>query len=223
MALIISMETSSKTCSVALHNEKGLIAYYNISEERSHSKVITGLIEKLIRENNFSINNIDAIAVSKGPGSYTGLRIGVSTAKGLCYALGKPLIGINTLQAMAFQIDKAVYKNCLFSPMIDARRMEVYTALFDSGNNFITETKAKIIDESSYIDTLISNKVLFFGDGSLKCKSLLAKNKNALFIDNINPTSIAIGYLAQKSYKEEVFEDLAYFEPFYLKDFVSKN
>jgi tRNA threonylcarbamoyladenosine biosynthesis protein TsaB len=223
MALLLSMESSSKTCSVALHNENGLIASYTISEERSHSKVITVLIEKLIKENKFLMRNIDAVAISKGPGSYTGLRIGVSTAKGLCYALEKPLIAINTLQAMAYQIDKTIYNDYLLCPMIDARRMEVYTALFDSSNCFITETEAKIIDENSFNERLVSNKILFFGDGSLKCQSLLSRHKNAYFIEDMNPSAIYIGHLALESFNKRSFEDLAYFEPFYLKDFVSKN
>jgi tRNA threonylcarbamoyladenosine biosynthesis protein TsaB len=223
MPLILSMETSSRNCSVALHNDGGLIAHYNVSEERSHSRVITNLIEKLIRENNFLLGDVDAVAVSKGPGSYTGLRIGVSTAKGLCYALDKPLIAINTLQAMAFQIDISLYKDYLLSPMIDARRMEVYTALFDSENNFVTETEARIINEESYKEILGSRKILFFGDGSLKCRSLFSGKENSLFLDNINPSATAVGALALKSYSSGLFENLAYFEPFYLKDFVSKN
>ena len=223
MNLILSIETSSGNCSVALHNDEGLIAHYNVSEERSHSRVITNLIEKLTRENNFLLSQVDAIAISKGPGSYTGLRIGVSTAKGLCYALDKPLIAINTLQAMAFQIDKTLYKDYLLCPMIDARRMEVYTAMFDSENNFVSETEARIINGESYDDILGRRKILFFGDGSLKCKSLFARKENAVFLDNINPSAIAVGALALKSYKSGLFEDLAYFEPFYLKDFVSKN
>jgi tRNA threonylcarbamoyladenosine biosynthesis protein TsaB len=223
MALILSMETSSKACSVALHNENGVIGSYHISEERSHSKVITRLIEKLSSENRVLLSDLDAIAVSKGPGSYTGLRIGVSTAKGLCYALEKPLIAINTLEAMAFQINRDIYKDYLLSPMIDARRMEVYTALFDSQNNFITETQAKIVDESSYDEILEDKKILFFGDGSIKCKSLFQNKKQALFIDDIDPSAVSIGNLALKSFHKGLFEDLAYFEPFYLKDFVSKN
>jgi tRNA threonylcarbamoyladenosine biosynthesis protein TsaB len=223
MSLILSLETSSKTCSVALHDNKGLIAYHEISEERSHSRVITNLIENVVKENNFLLSDLNAVAVSKGPGSYTGLRIGVSTAKGLCYALDKPLIGINTLQAMAFRIDKTLYKDYLFCPMIDARRMEVYAALFNPSNDFITTTEAKIMDETSYNEILVSNKVLFFGDGSLKCKSLFSGKENAYFIDDINPSAISIGELALNAYKNGAFENLAYFEPFYLKDFISKN
>jgi tRNA threonylcarbamoyladenosine biosynthesis protein TsaB len=223
MALILSMETSSGNCSVALHNNEGLIAHYNVSEERSHSRLITHLIEKLIRETHFLLSDVDAIAVSKGPGSYTGLRIGVSTAKGLCYAMDKPLIAINTLQALACQIDKTLYQDYLLSPMIDARRMEVYTALFDSENNFVSETEARIINEESYDQILGSSKILFFGDGSLKCKSLFAGKGNAVFLDNINPSANAVGTLALKSFSSGLFENLAYFEPFYLKDFVSKN
>jgi len=220
MSLILSIETSTKICSVALLRDNIILASSDIRVERSHSKYITVLIENLFIHSGEKLGNVDAIAVSKGPGSYTGLRIGVSTAKGLCYALDKPLIAINTLEAMAFEANKFNYNKVLLCPMIDARRMEVYCAVYDADLNSLEEVSAKIIDKDSFRDQLDKQPILFFGDGAQKCKAELGDSMNAIFIDNVFPTAASVGYLALKALEEKRFEDVAYFEPFYLKDFV---
>ena len=220
MPLLLSIETSTKVCSVALHRGSNLLASSEILIERSHSKFITVLIENLFLHSGEKMEDIDAIAISKGPGSYTGLRIGVSTAKGLCYALEKPLIAISTLESMAFEVNKFNSSKVLLCPMIDARRMEVYCALFDSEMKCQEEVAAKIIDEHSFSDILKGQSVLFFGDGAEKCKPLFNTNVNAIFINAVFPSAAAIGAMALQAYENKKFEDVAYFEPFYLKDFV---
>lgn len=223
MSLILSIETSTKVCSVALHKEDVLLASSEILIEKSHSKFITLLIENLFSYSGENMDNLDAVAVSKGPGSYTGLRIGVSTAKGLCYALEKPLIGVSTLESMAYEANRFNHTQALLCPMIDARRMEVYCALYNSERTCLEEVSAKIIDENSFAELLSKQPVLFFGDGSQKCSKLLGANKNAIFIDHVHPSAVNVGMLALKAFEEKKFEDVAYFEPFYLKDFVRFN
>jgi tRNA threonylcarbamoyladenosine biosynthesis protein TsaB len=221
MSFILSIDTSTNVCSVALHHNHSLIASSEVLVERSHSKIITSLIEKILKACDLDYAHLNAIAVSKGPGSYTGLRIGVSSAKGLCYGLNIPLIGINTLEAMAFEVNRYNLSGTLVCPMIDARRMEVYCALFDSNNNLKQATQAKILDESSFADILKKEKIIFFGDGSLKAKPLFSKSSNALFVEDVFPSAKNIGYLASTSFVSQNFEDVIYFEPFYLKDFIS--
>jgi len=222
MALILSIETSTPACSVALHKDGKLLACYNIISEKAHSGLITVLIENIISHTNYKLNDIDAVAVSKGPGSYTGLRIGVATAKGLCFALDKPLIAINTLEAMASNINNHQIKNnFLLCPMIDARRMEVYCAIFDSELKTIMPTKAEIIDENSFKKLLRDNKIIFLGSGANKSFEILKCNPNAQLIKDVFPNAVSIGCLAEESFKNNNFENLTYFEPFYLKDFVS--
>lgn len=221
MPLILSLETSTRVCSVALHSEIQLLASFEVLVEKSHSKIITVLIEQLLSDTGYSYSDLDAIAVSKGPGSYTGLRIGVSTGKGLCYALEKPLIGINTLQAMANGMKPKVPSDFLLCPMLDARRMEVYTALFDQELNFVEETNAKVLTEES-VEVYRGKKVCFFGDGSFKIKSVMTNLHSSFNAEGMYPSAKNIGDLAVKAYSGGVFEDTAYFEPYYLKDFVSK-
>jgi tRNA threonylcarbamoyladenosine biosynthesis protein TsaB len=218
---ILSIDTSTKVCSVALHHNHTLIASSEVLVERSHSRIITILIDNILKATSLKYADLNAIAVSKGPGSYTGLRIGVSSAKGLCYGLSIPLIGVNTLEAMAFEINRSNVTSALVCPMIDARRMEVYCAVFDSYNKLMQPTQAKVLDESSFSDLLEKEKMIFFGDGSLKAKPLFNKFDNALFIDDVFPSAKNIGYLACQSLVAQSFEDVIYFEPFYLKDFIS--
>lgn len=222
MSLILSLETSTKVCSIALHKENQLVSSTIIKVDKSHSKVIIPFIEGVLKFSGFTISDVDAVAVSKGPGSYTGLRIGVSTAKGLCLSIDKPLIAINTLRSMAFEINKCNFGKYLVCPMIDARRMEVYCSLFDSDNKILEETQAIVVDSNSFQDYFSDNKIIFFGDGAAKCLSLFSGNKNAVFIEDVFPSAINIGYLAFDKLKNGEFEDIAYFEPFYLKDFISK-
>ncbi|MCB8964939.1 MAG: tRNA (adenosine(37)-N6)-threonylcarbamoyltransferase complex dimerization subunit type 1 TsaB [Bacteroidales bacterium] len=230
MIHILCIETGTTTCSVALGNNEGVIGYKEIADAKAHASQLSVLVASLMDEEGFDLSRIDAVAVSKGPGSYTGLRIGVSFAKGVCYALGKPLLAIGSLDSMVSGVSEFIVtpdlpSNTLFCPMIDARRMEVYAALFNRNESRITDVEAVIVDSSSYADSLQKNPIVFFGNGAPKCKSVIS-NQNAIFIDNFEPSARFMLPLALKAYKDEAFEDIAYFEPFYLKDFVatvSKN
>lgn len=221
---ILCLETSTKACSVALGQNGKLLALKESTDEQySHAENLTLYMEDVCKEANFRLNDVDAIAVSKGPGSFTGLRIGVSAAKGLCYALDKPLIAINSLEAMAAGClrlpSSIIHFPSLFCPMIDARRMEVYCAVYDEKLNAVKETSADVIDERSFSALLEKGKVYFFGDGADKCRSAIT-HKNAVFIENISPSAQFMIPIAEKYFTEKRFEDVAYFEPFYLKDFV---
>lgn len=220
--LLLSIDTSTRGCSVALHGDVGLLANYELYTDRSSSAMLTTLISSAVEHAGYTLQDLDAVAVAKGPGSYTGLRVGVSTAKGLCYALDKPLIAINTLEAMALQVNAFFPKDHLFCPMIDARRMEVYSSVFDAENNIVEPTKAVILQEDSFGVLLENNKVVFFGDGAAKCKPLFEHNPNAVFIsEDIKPSARTVGKLAVISFEKGEFEDVATFEPFYLKDFMT--
>ena len=224
MTLILSIETATPVCSVALSKDNEVLTVKESSKKNSHSEIVTVFIDELMQENKLVFGDLDAVAVSKGPGSYTGLRIGVSTAKGMCYALDIPLIAVNTLQSLAigalqdYHLDDGL--PVLFCPMIDARRMEVYCALFDKNNHEVRETKAEIIEPDSFQTYLESNKVIFFGDGAHKCKDVI-QHPNAVFLENIFPSAANMVVIALGKFKNQEFEDVAYFEPFYLKDFVA--
>ena len=222
MALILNIETSTTVCSVNLADDGKKIIGKETNEQNAHSKVLTVFIEELFKEINFKIKDVDAIAVSKGPGSYTGLRIGVSAAKGIAYGTGKPLISVSTLQNMAWGAKNKlkVEQNVFLAPMIDARRMEVYTQLFDININPINEISAEIIDEQSFLKELEDHKIYIFGDGAAKCKSAITHD-NAVFIDDMHPSADYMIPYSEQAFKDNKFEDVAYFEPFYLKDFVA--
>ena len=229
MALILNIETSTTVCSVSVTLNGLVQGIKESNEEKTHAKLLTIFIDQLLKELNYKIDDFDAVAVSKGPGSYTGLRIGVSTAKGLCYAKDIPLIAINTLQAMANgmilkanskEISFDDFKNSVLVPMIDARRMEVYSAFFNSKGEFTRDVKAEIIDENSYQDILANRKMIFFGDGSEKIKEII-KHENAIFVGNVYPSSNSMASLSELAFQNNEFENVAYFEPFYLKDFVA--
>jgi len=215
--MILSIETSTEVCSVALHNNGRLIDSIQNDESYSHAEKLAPIIDQVLKSNNVANRELLAVAVAGGPGSYTGLRIGISTAKGLCFALDIPLIEIGTLESMLVGIDEK-YTNCLLCPMIDARRMEVYTLLAHYDGQLIEPIQAKIIDNSSFDNHLSQHKVVFYGNGAEKCKVVLT-SKNAMFINNITPSAINIGKLAYDKYKAGDFADLAYFEPGYLKEF----
>ncbi len=221
MPKILSIETSTTVCSVALTTDGNTLASQKLFIEKSHSTLLTVVIEQIMKQVGMEMAELDAIAVSKGPGSYTGLRIGVSTAKGLCYALDKPLIAVNTLLAMANEVNRQNHSQALLCPMIDARRMEVYTALYDGELNELEKTSAKILEENSFDETLNQKQVLFFGNGADKFMALKTGVANAVFIDNITPSAWSVGLLANQAFLRGDFEDVAYFEPFYLKDFVA--
>ncbi len=223
MGTIISLETSTKICSVALSQNGEILANIDLSIEHAHSEKLTLLIKDSIAYAGLSLNDIDAFAVAMGPGSYTGLRIGVATVKGFCYALEKPLLAINTLEAMAYQLTGIITDDYWLCPMLDARRMEVYCAIYDKELNSILPTCAKIIDENSFQEQLASKPILFFGNGAAKCKPKMAPNIRTHFLNQlIHPSAKTIGILAERAYQKKQFENLAYFEPFYLKEFVSK-
>ncbi|MCG8410988.1 MAG: tRNA (adenosine(37)-N6)-threonylcarbamoyltransferase complex dimerization subunit type 1 TsaB [Bacteroidales bacterium] len=229
MALILNIETSTSVCSVCISKDGEVLNYRETNDQKSHAEFLTVFIDEIVKEQNLTFNDFDAIAVSMGPGSYTGLRIGVSTAKGLCYAKNLPLIAVNTLQSLANgvvqKVNKAELKvhdfnKSLLVPMIDARRMEVYSAFFNSDVESEREIKAEIIDENSYSEILKDKKMLFFGDGSAKIADTI-KSANAIFIENINTSSLYMASLSEKAFNQKNFVDVAYFEPFYLKDFVA--
>lgn len=227
MALILGIETSTKACSTALYNDSTLLASrFQHQDAYIHAEKLNPLIEELFQESGKSIKNLDAVALSQGPGSYTGLRIGTSSSKGICYALNIPLISINTLKLMAKTVitsESEVLKNDLFIPLVDARRMEVYTAVFDAELNRVESTQAKIIDNYSFSEYLKQSRVFFFGDGMEKIKPFFSNHKNAFFIDNIHPNAAKMGEFINEKWSRKEFEDLAYFEPFYLKDFIATS
>lgn len=218
MSIILNIETATKNCSVSLAKAGKILAIKELNDGNySHGENLHVFIEEVVKEANHTFQDIDAVVVSKGPGSYTGLRIGVSSAKGLCFSLDKPLISVLTLEALANAID--VENDAVIVPLLDARRMEVYSAIFDSSYSQIRETQAEIIDENSFADYLANSKVYFLGDGAEKCKGVIT-HKNAIFLDGYFPSSKELAKLSFEKYKKSDIEDVAYFEPFYLKDFL---
>lgn len=221
--MILCLETSTAVCSVALVKEGNVIALRESLDGQNHAEKITIFIDEVIKEAGVSYRDLDAVAVSKGPGSYTGLRIGVSTAKGLCYAMEKPLIAIDTLAAMAYgfvESQQSASKSNILCPMIDARRMEVYSAFFNEKLERTTETEALIIDEDSFMELKQNHHLYLFGDGADKLLSLFENDENITVIEKFHCSAAYMATLADKALKEKDFVDTAYFEPFYLKDFV---
>ncbi|MGL4363857.1 MAG: tRNA (adenosine(37)-N6)-threonylcarbamoyltransferase complex dimerization subunit type 1 TsaB [Bacteroidales bacterium] len=221
MALLLCIESSAEVCSVALAKDGKLLALRESTEERDHAKQLAPFIDEVLKEAQITPHAIDAIAVSRGPGSYTSLRIGVSTAKGLCFGINKPLIAINTLQSIALlaKQNALVSAEAWLCPMTDARRMEVYTALFDTQLNPLTEISAMELNPQSFSIELSNHPIVFMGSGSDKFKAIQSSS-NALFID-VSPSARGMIALAEKHYLNQQFEDIAYFEPLYLKDFVA--
>jgi tRNA threonylcarbamoyladenosine biosynthesis protein TsaB len=216
MANILLIETSAEICSVAIESDGKILNIQMSNDAMQHATHLPVYIEnaiKLIRQQNITL---DAVAVSAGPGSYTGLRIGVSTAKGLCYAIGCKLIAIDTLKIIATSLQQDIPANAIICPLIDARRMEVYTAMFDSNLNEISPAEAKIIDETSFSE--INCPIYFCGSGAEKCSTVI-KNPNAQFFTSVQPTANMMVSLAENAYSNNQFEDVAYYEPFYLKEF----
>ena len=231
--IILLLESATDSCSVALSSGERLISEKYINEPKVHASKLALYVEEILKENNISVSDCAAIAVSSGPGSYTGLRVGVSCAKGLCFGANKPLIAVNTLSAIAHSAIEKISSNeelCELSnnskelpylvvPMIDAGRMEVYTASYNINGKEVSGTIAKILDETSYSEELSKGKVLFTGNGAAKFMPLLEGNNNAIFIEQL-PHASGMRVPAAKSLIEKRFEDNAYFEPFYLKDFI---
>ncbi|MCF6332507.1 MAG: tRNA (adenosine(37)-N6)-threonylcarbamoyltransferase complex dimerization subunit type 1 TsaB [Draconibacterium sp.] len=224
MATILNIETSTEVCSVAISKNGQLLFKEETSEGLSHSELLTVFIEDLLSENNFKLSDLDAVAVSKGPGSYTGLRIGVSVAKGLCYGLDIPLLSVNSLEIMGIyairHLTQYPNENALFCPMIDARRMEVYTALYNSKGKEIKPVSAEIIDGGFLSEYLNGSKILFFGNGAEKCKTQIT-HPNAVFEGPEKTSAQFMQNLTEIKYNKREFENVAYFEPFYLKNFIA--
>ena len=218
MALLLNIETSTTNCSVSLSkDEEILVLKEDNNSGYSHAEKLHVFIQDVFNEANISKNNIDAVSISKGPGSYTGLRIGVSAAKGLCYALDKPLISVSTLEALAHQVK---IDDGIIIPMLDARRMEVYSAIFTSNYKAIRPIEAQILDASSFKEELVKHSVYFIGNGVDKTKQII-NHANAVFIEDKLPSASTLGKIANAKYKIGDIEDVAYFEPYYLKDFVA--
>ncbi|MDP3912826.1 MAG: tRNA (adenosine(37)-N6)-threonylcarbamoyltransferase complex dimerization subunit type 1 TsaB [Bacteroidota bacterium] len=227
MAVILIIETSTEVCSVALTADGVLIDLKESKEGQNHARLVTVFAEELLSRNNIKPDELSAVAVSKGPGSYTGLRIGVSTAKGICFARRIPLIAIGTLEAMTQHVifNRKYYnipegKPTLFCPMIDARRMEVFSMLYNEDGSVLKPISAEIIDDTFLSEELEEKQVVFFGNGAEKCRQSL-QAPNALFINEIEASAKYMCQLAWELYNKNKFEDVAYFEPFYLKDFVA--
>lgn len=214
---ILHIETSSKNCSVAISDgEKVLCICEEVSENYKQSESLHTYIEWALEGAKLTLKDIEAVSLGKGPGSYTGLRIGASSAKGFCYGLQIPLIATNSLETMIEPFLKKGYE--IIIPLIDARRMEVYSAVFDGNSGeMISETEAKILDESSYQE-YVDKKILLLGDGAKKAKEIL-QLENAEFNENVYPSAKYLIKKAVEKYNRKEFEDVAYFEPFYLKDF----
>ena len=218
MSLILGIDTSTSSGSVALLQDGQLVGSQLYSIEKSHSNLLHVMIKQMMSNAGCKMDELSAVAVAEGPGSYTGLRIGVSAAKGLCLALDIPLIAVNTLEAMAYQMYRRSTDDVLYCPMLDARRMEVYSALFDKDFEPIKPTAPVILEEYAYEDILAEQKVLFFGDGSGKSKDVI-KHENAFFVDDIVPSAEEVALLAHAKHKTKSFENVISFEPFYLKEF----
>lgn len=218
MSLILGIDTSTSSGSVALLQDGQLVGTQLYSIEKSHSSLLHVMIKQMMTNAGCEMSELSAVAVAEGPGSYTGLRIGVSAAKGLCLALDIPLIAVNTLEAMAYQMYRRSTDEVIYCPMLDARRMEVYSALYDQDFQMIKPTAPVILEDYAYEDVLENKKVLFFGDGSGKSKEVI-KHERAFFVDGIVPSAEEVTLLAYEKYKKESFENVISFEPFYLKEF----
>ena len=227
--LILHIETATDICSVSLSEGDRQLSLMESGQERSHATLLNTFIRQSLDKAGRSLKDLDAVAVSKGPGSYTGLRIGVSTAKGLAYALEIPLIASGTLENMASGIQTHASiremaskhgEGLLLSPMLDARRMEVYAAFYTMDGRTFREVSADIITGESYQDILESHQVCFFGNGAAKCKPVLT-HPSAHFVDDIHPSASSMILPVLKKYGKKEFEDVAYFEPYYLKDFIA--
>ena len=227
--MILCLETATPTCSVALNDGLKTLALRECKGQNAHSEKITIFIKEVMDEVGIDYSQLDAVAVSKGPGSYTGLRIGVSTAKGVCYAAGLPLMAIDTLHAMAYgmrsRLGAEVQPTDLFVPMIDARRMEVYCSVFDANLNRMKDTNAVIFDDNFHLSPLTSHlspqHLWLFGDGAPKLHGVFDAVDQVHVVDDFAPSAAYMAALADKALKEKDFVDVAYFEPFYLKDFVA--
>ena len=224
--MVICIETATNLCSVALCSSSGVISLRENTDLKSHASMLTVFIDEALKETGLRAGDLEAVAVGKGPGSYTGLRIGVSVAKGIAFAASIPLIGVETTLSMFWGMAEKIEEitgdkeNTLLCPMLDARRMEVYNAIYDSYGKKEKEISADIIRENSFADIPESKKIIFFGDGAAKCKGVI-KRKNIYFADNFRISASHMQKPVYQAIKSRHFENVAYFEPFYLKDFIT--
>ncbi len=222
MSLILSLDTSSSGCSVAVHEYGNLLAASQAHVPHSQGARLALMIEHVLENAALKKGDLSAVAVTSGPGSYTGLRIGTSIAKGLCFSLSIPLLAVDALTVMTASALRRSNADARFCPMLDARRMEVYCAVQDRQLNFVRPIDAVIVDKDSFKDLLEEGPVFFFGDGSAKCRQTIAHD-NALFLDGIVPSAEELGFLASVKFESGKFEDLVNFEPLYLKEFLIKK
>ena len=225
MNMILCLETATPVCSVALNDRCCTLALRETEGQNAHSEKITNFIREVMETAGVDYRKLDAVAVSKGPGSYTGLRIGVSTAKGICYAADLPLMAIDTLHSMSYgmkaKLGSQISDSDLLIPMIDARRMEVYAAVFDANLNKIHDTAAMVIDENSFSDLAKDHHLWLFGDGAPKLSKTFENQPNVSVVDGFKPSAAFMRPLAEQALMKHDFVDVAYFEPFYLKDFIA--
>ena len=223
--MILCLETATPVCSVALNAGADTLILRECKGQNAHSEKITIFIDEILKEAGIKYHQLNAVAVSKGPGSYTGLRIGVSTAKGICYAADRPLMAIDTLHAMAYgmhdKLGAQLQPNDLLVPMIDARRMEVYCSMFNTSLNPVKDTEALVVDEHSFDDLLKDHRLWFFGDGAPKLKELFKEVPQIQIVDDFAPSAAYMAALSDQALKAGDFVDVAYFEPYYLKDFIA--
>lgn len=222
MPVILSLETSTDVCSVALHDNKKLLAHAVVREAQVHASRVAPMVKEVIVEAGIGKRSLNAVAVTSGPGSYTGLRIGTSTAKGLCFALNIPLIAVGTLELLAYQVAARNPREMFLCPMIDARRMEVYSLVVNRELQVVEPVVAKVVDGDSYAELLRQAPVLFFGNGASKCRDVIT-HPNAFFLDDIYPLASSLGEMASEKLVSGQTEDLVTFKPFYLKEFVAKR
>lgn len=222
MAFILSIETSGMPCSVALHQDGTLIGVCEIHRPHAHAAKLSVIVQELLALNDVKMNQLEAIAVSAGPGSYTGLRIGVSLAKGLCYALGIPLISVGSLEALARKVRASHWGDVLYCPMIDARRMEVYCQVFDNNMATVANVQALVVEPGVFDQYLNERRVIFFGSGAMKCFDII-RHDHAIFVPGIEPSAIYGGEIANEKLRAGETENLFDFVPDYLKEFYVKR
>ena len=222
MALILSIETSTTVCSVALHEDKKLISVLEIHQEYSHASKLASLVDQITKLTGIALDQLNCVAFSSGPGSYTGLRVGASLAKGLCYSLDIPLVAVSTLEVLAHQVSVTNTSDVFLCPMLDARRMEVYCQMFDHDLSEQAPITSKIVDEESFQEYLRIKPIIFFGSGASKCSTVIS-HSNAKFLFDVYPSAVQVGALAFKKLEENKVEDLVQFVPLYLKEFFIKK
>ncbi len=222
MSLILSIETSTGVCSVALHDTGKLIAHTTLVSSRSHAEFLMVIIDDLLKISQYEQKALEAVAISHGPGSYTGLRIGAAVAKGLCYGLGIPLIAIDALEAMAYEMSFWIDAETLLCPAIDARRSAIYTLITNKNRVIKRPTHIALLDSEEYRASLPNEPLVFFGDGVVKCKQFLMERTNIRFVEGVLPSAIQIGYLAFPKFQEQCWEAIANYEPCYLSQFQEK-